>query len=322
MKLIVYGAGAIGGLAGGLMAAAGREVILVVRGHHAAAIADGGLTIVSAEGDKTVPVPVVTEAAAAGIAPGDVVLLAVKSHQTRLALDQLSAVAPAATPVVCVQNGVANERAALRRFHHVYGVCVMCPAGHLEPGVVQQDSVPVPGLLDVGRYPAGVDDTAEALAGAFRAGGFDSLVRPDVMRWKYRKLIMNLANTVHALCHSPGTAALARAAQTEGEAVLAAAGIDVASSEEDRARRGETLQIREIPGRPRGGSSWQSLQRATGDIESDYLNGEVGLLGRLHGIATPVNDVLQVLATRAARERAGPGGYTGEEVLALAGRSA
>ena len=45
-----------------------------------------------------------------------------------------------------------------------------------------------------------------------------------------------------------------------------------------------------------GASSWQSLARGTGSIEADYLNGEIVLLGRLHGVATPVNAALQRLA--------------------------
>ena len=90
--------------------------------------------------------------------PDSVVLLCVKSHQTATALDDLAAHAPDATPVVSVQNGVANERAILRRFARTYAVCVMLPSGHLEPGVVAQKCHPTPGILDVGRIPRGVDE--------------------------------------------------------------------------------------------------------------------------------------------------------------------
>jgi 2-dehydropantoate 2-reductase len=319
VRFIVYGAGAIGGLAGALMAEAGADVTLIARGPHAEAMSARGLVIASADGERTVAVDVVTAPEDARVSAGDAVLLAVKSHQTAGALDALRWCAPPETSIACLQNGVDNERAALRLFRAVYAVCVMCPAGHLEPGVVQQDSVPVPGTLDIGRYPTGLDETAGRIAAGFRAAGFQSVERPDVMRWKYRKLLMNLGNAVSALCRSPGTRALTEAAQAEGDACLAAAGIAVASKAEDLERRGDVVRIREIPGRPRGGgSSWQSLQRATGDIESDFLNGEIGLLGRLHGIATPVNDLLQQMATRAARDGVRPGSYTGAEILARA----
>ncbi|WUJ19490.1 hypothetical protein OHS70_07955 [Streptomyces sp. NBC_00390] len=41
-----------------------------------------------------------------------------------------------------------------------------------------------------------------------------------------------------------------------------------------------------------GGSTWQSLVRGTGSIETDHLNGEMVLLGRQQGVPTPVNEVL------------------------------
>ena len=319
MRYIVYGAGAIGGLTGACLAEAGRDVVLIARGAHADAIRRHGLTVESADGGRTVDLPVVTDPADARIAPGDAVLLAMKSQDTAGALDALRRSADHETPVVCVQNGVDNERSALRLFPHVYAVCVMCPASHLEPGVVWQHSVPIPGMLDIGRYPTGLDQTAATVAAAFRAGGFQSIERPDLMRWKYRKLLLNLANAAQALFEDGGRS-VARRAQEEGEACLRGAGIDFASSAEDRERRGDVLQIKEMEGRPyRGGSSWQSLQRGTGSIESDFLNGEISLLGRLHGVPTPVNDLLQRLAWAAATGGREPGFLPVEEFEARLG---
>jgi 2-dehydropantoate 2-reductase len=313
MRYIVYGAGAIGGLVGALLAASGKDVILIARGAHADAIAERGLTIVSAQESRTVEVPVVTEPSAARPVEEDVILLAMKSQDTAGALDALRRCAPADTPIVCVQNGVDNERSALRMFRNVYAVCVMCPAAHLEPGSVHQHSLPVPGMLDIGRYPCGTDTVTATVSDAFRGAGFESIERADVMRWKYRKLLMNLGNAVQAICHSPGTGGIVKAAQAEGEACMRAAGIDYASEHEDAQRRGTLLQLKEVPGSPRGGSSWQSLRRGTGTIETDHLNGEIGLLGRLHGVPTPVNDTLQRLAWEAAIRGDPPGLLSAEQ---------
>ena len=63
-----------------------------------------------------------------------------------------------------------------------------------------------------------------------------------------------------------------------------------------------------------GGSSWQSLARQSGGIETAYLNGEIVLLGRLHDICTPVNRALTELALRAAREGEQPGSLTKLEI--------
>ena len=160
-------------------------------------------------------------------------------------------------------------------------MCVLCPASHLRPGMVVAHSAPVTGLFDLGRYPSGVDDVAEAIAEVLQASTFESVARPDIMRWKYRKLIMNLTNAVEALSGPEARdSALAREARREGEAVLQAAGVAVASVEEDRERRGDLLAYGPTPSGTRaGGSSWQSLQRGSGSIEAEFLNGEIVLLG-------------------------------------------
>jgi 2-dehydropantoate 2-reductase len=141
------------------------------------------------------------------------------------------------------------------------------------------------------------------------------------MRWKYRKLIMNLGNAVEALVE-PGVVQdeIARRAEEEGEACLTAAGIDFALAEEDHERRGNILQVKPVHGRHRGGgSSWQSLARRMGAIETDYLNGEIVMLGRVYGVPTPVNERLQSLANRAAAGRMPPGAMSAREVLDAVG---
>jgi 2-dehydropantoate 2-reductase len=71
--------------------------------------------------------------------------------------------------------------------------------------------------------------------------------------------------------------------------------------------------------RHQGGSTWQSLARGH-DLEGDYLNGEIVLLGRLHGVPTPVNTMLQRLGLDLAQHATPPGSMTLEQVEArLAG---
>ena len=129
---------------------------------------------------------------------------------------------------------------------------------------------------------------------------------------------MNLGNALEAAIGSIGREAeLYTAARREAEAVISAAGIDCASPEEDARRRGDLISIKPIGGQRRGGgSSWQSLARGTGSIEADLLNGEIVLLGRLHGVPTPVNALLQQVANELARTHAAPGSITEDELLA------
>ena len=322
MRFVIYGAGAVGGTIGARLFQAGHDVVLVARGDHLAALRRDGLTIADPAGTVTLAVPAVGSPAEAGLRDTDVVILAMKTQHTATALDELVQVAPPNIRVVCAQNGVENERLALRSFAHVDGMVIMMPATHLEPGVVEVWSTPVNGLLDLGRYPTGVDDTTRSIAAALSGAGFDSLALPDIMRWKYRKLLLNLGNAIEVVAaetewSDPARARLTARLAAEGEAVLAAAGIDVAAVEEEAERRGDLLRIRPIEGRRRkGGSSWQSVARGVGTVETDYLNGEIVLLGRLHGVPTPTNDLLQRLARELAAEGRPPGAYGIEEVLA------
>ena len=326
MRFVVYGAGAIGGVVGGRLAQHGHEVVLIARGEHHDAIRDGGLRLVSPDPDAdsgtatvTLTIPVVSHPAGVDFRDDDVVLLAMKSQHTGKALSALAASAPTTVGVVCVQNGVANESTALRLFEDVYGVCVVCPALHLDPGVVEAHAGPVTGILDLGRFPHGVDARAEAIATAFAESSFESVPRPDIMRWKYAKLLNNLGNAVDALCGpAPDGRDLQRRAWAEGAECLRAAGIDPISPEDDAARRGDRFRWGASASRPRpGASSWQSLARGTGSIEADYLNGEIVLLGRLHGVPTPVNLLLQRVAAQAAREGQPPGTISPDDLLGM-----
>lgn len=319
MRYVVYGIGAVGGTIAARLRAAGREVVGIARGAHLDAVAAHGLRLEDPDGATVTRLPVVG-------APkdiewrddgGDVVVLAMKTQHTADAVRALAACAPPDATIVCAQNGVENERIALRAFARVQAMCVMLPATHLEPGVVEASSAPVPGILDLGRYPSGTDDVTEAVASDLTAAGFSSRPHERPMRAKYAKLLMNLGNALEAAC---GTAAargsdLVRAARREGVACFEAAGIDFASEDEDRERRGSLLQLRPIAGRRRqGGSSWQSLARGSGTIEADHLNGEVVLLGRLHGVPTPVNATLQRVANELARTGARPGVLPVDEI--------
>ena len=63
MRWIVYGAGAVGGVLGGLLHEAGEDVVLVARGPHLAALRRDGLTLASPAGTRTIDVPAAADAA-------------------------------------------------------------------------------------------------------------------------------------------------------------------------------------------------------------------------------------------------------------------
>ena len=319
MRFVVLGAGAIGGVVGGRLAQHGHDVVLIARGAHYEAIRDNGLRIESPDDATTLHVPVVDNPAAISWSSDDVLLLATKTQDTEAALDALASAAPATLPIFCAQNSVANERmaaAAIREgVRRVRVVSGRLPDARSRAGLVRAARA---GFFTLGCYPSGSNALAEAVAAAFRDATFYAEAKPDIMRWKYRKLLSNLGNAVDALC---GTAArgsgIAQRARREGVACLEAAGISfIADDEEDAARLEREVQPRTIGGvERRGGSSWQSLERRLGTIETDYLNGEIVRLGQQYGVPTPVNALLQYLSQRVARERRPPGSVNPDKIL-------
>ena len=306
MRFIIYGAGGVGGTIGARLFRSGHDVLLIARGAHLAAIQAQGLRFVSPALDETLPIPAAGHPSEPGLREGDVVVLCMKSQHTESALRDLASAVPSALgqalPVVCCQNGVANERAALRRFQKVYGMVVWLPAEHLRPGEVVTFADGPGGMLDAGRYPSGVDVTITEVTAALSRAGFTSGPDPAIMRQKYAKLLGNLSNAVNAAA-GEGPADLARVLREEALACYAAAGIECAGVEETRARRRSVVGDGDVPGFDRhGGSSLQSVLRGTGNIEADYLNGEIVQLGRLHGVPTPANAVAQVAGNQMVRD--------------------
>ena len=322
---MVIGAGAVGGTIGARLHLAGHDVVLVGRGHHLAAIRRTGLRFVAPDVEQTLQVRAVAGPDELELDGGDVLLLATKSQHTAEALGTWSAAevvtgegagraAGEVLPVLCAQNGIANEPAALRWFRRVVGVCVWLPAELPEPGTVLASCAPLTGMLHLGPYPADGTGTGtgtgtdlgpvlQDVSADLEGSTFLAPRPPDVMAWKRAKLLSNLGNAPDALFAPAGWDDLLRQAQDEARAVFEAAGEPVTSPEEEAAVRGDRMQPQEIEGRPRtGGSTYQSLARGAGSVETDYLNGEVAALGRLHGVPTPVNAALQQLAARAVRD--------------------
>jgi 2-dehydropantoate 2-reductase len=200
---------------------------------------------------------------------------------------------------------VANERAALRRFRNVYAMLVMVPAQFMEPGCVQSHSRLQPGLLVLGVYPGGTDALAQEISERLEAANISSRADSKVMRLKYAKLLMNLNNGLEAVLPEDEDADdILTMLRDEGRACFRAAAIDCASADEVRQRREGVFDFGDIPGSGRvGGSSRQSILRGTGDIETDYLNGEITMLGRMHGVPTPANAVIQRVSNAVATRK-------------------
>jgi 2-dehydropantoate 2-reductase len=332
MRIIVVGAGAVGSVIGGRLHQGGVETVLVGRAAHVDAINANGLVLSTGEGTDVIKVSAVTSINELSPRADDVVLITAKTQDTRAIHDELT-IWNRDVAVVCGTNGVEHERMALRRFERVYGMVIQLPAQYLIPGEVTAWCVPTNALIDVGRYPSGTDATSDAVAAAADAcPGLMCVSDPLVMTKKYEKVLINLGNAAEAACGFEARfSAPVTAAQAEAKAVYAAAGIqvfdDVADAEavRDYAERRATMQLRPIKqldadaggGRKfTGGSTWQSLARGATSVETDYFNGEIVLLGRMHGVATPHNAYLQRLADVLVAERRQPQSMSLDKLIA------
>lgn len=316
MRFIIYGAGGIGGSIGARLHLNGEQVLLVARGDHFKAIQASGLKFHSPTIHESLPIDVVSHARDIHVQTDDVVILCMKTQHVEGALRDLQMFAPSDTPIVCCQNGVASERMALRRFSQVYGMVVWLPAEHLEPGVVVNFAEDRAGNLDAGCYPRGVNETIERVTSSIHTAGFVSRPDPNIMAQKYAKLMVNLTNALDAACIERPDDVI-REMQAEARSCCDTAGIEYADFRSARANRGD-VRGGPVDGFQRHGSSTlQSLLRGTGDIEADYLNGEIVQLGRQHGIPTPVNTAVQVIGVRLTRGEIKPRSLSAESVREL-----
>lgn len=309
-RFVVVGAGAVGGVLAAQLVEAGRDVLLVARGEHGAAIAAEGLRVRRPGRVDVVGVPVAAGPGQVRLAPGDVLLLTTKTQDADAALTEWAAQPVAGVgiaadlPIVTFQNGLATEDLALRRFANVYGATVGVAASYLTPGEIISPSLsPVAGLIWLGRHPSGVDDVATGLAADLTAAGFAAWTDPWIGSVKAAKLVANSGNGLDLLEGPAEQRQQARTAlRQEAIDVLDAAGRALPPNAE-LDRHGVDLAVLPVEGHVAGRlSTWQSHARGASS-EIDFLNGEIVLQARLHGLSAPLSERLQRQLTDPAQPR-------------------
>jgi thiosulfate/3-mercaptopyruvate sulfurtransferase len=316
-RYVIIGAGAVGGTVAAQLHGAGNAVVLVARGRNLEALRSAGLRYIRPDGEHLLDIPAVGGPDELELTSDDILVLATKSQDTEAVLQQWSSVqvhlgdgtnssAAHALPILILQNGLENERAALRRFASVIGAVVWLPASYLTPGEVVSPGAPTVGAFWLGAYPDDGHHTgrarADEIATDLRIAGFEVQVVPDIIRWKAGKLLGNLENSLDAL-YPPSAlrTAAVRALRDEARVVLRGAGFDIADLVAESKLDLSGLVIQSIEGRERGSSTWQSLARGE-SLENDFLNGEVLLQARLSGVDAPLNTAVQERVRRAVAD--------------------
>ena len=320
-RYIIIGAGAVGASLAAEFETHGISYALVGRGAQIAHITEHGLSYRRPHGTRTIRLNAFDTANPPELHPDDILLLTVKAQDVEAATEfwarqTVEGGALAATlPLVTFQNGLAAEDISLRRFGKLYAISILVPARYTVTGEVVVGSEQHLGVISIGRYPQGLDETAEKIAADLSTAGYLVEARADIRRWKAAKLEHNVKNAVELF---GGTAeerlAAANAASAEAKQVLRAAGYDPAAPSERKVDI-SGWRIAENSGiQPGQQSTWQSFTRGSSS-EVDYLNGEIVRLARLHGIDAPWNTALQHAAAKLARDGGRPGSVPLEDIV-------
>lgn len=270
-------------------------------------------------------------AADLGIDEHTIVILAMKTGDTEAAMEGHRDLY-ADLPIVCSQNGVANEEMLAAAGHRVYGCTVMVGAAISQPGHVWHTGGE---LLTLGRWPTGVDEVCVDLVDDLVQGAMKARTHERIIANKWGKLVRNLGNAYLALTNLPVQEASCAEvdrwfiADVEEEAadVIEVAGIECEvlgrrSLREQiaklRAKGTWAPQVREDPDVRSYPSTWQDLHAGRTTVEVDHFNGVIARLGEQHGIPTPLNRVLRDLCVDAAARQLGPGTETTASLRAAA----
>lgn len=308
-KIAVVGCGAMGSVYAGLLADAGHQVWAVDPwAEHMTAIAERGLRVEGASGDRVVPL------AGAVVDPADVgdemdvVILATKVPQVAEAAARLDPILGAATPVISIQNGLGGPQRAAAELGDervLIGVVGGFGASMTGPGHVHHNGME---MVRLGEFSgAGISDRTESLADIWRSGGFTVNTFDNVHQLVWEKLLCNVAFSgpctvtglrVGELLADPEASAISAACTTEAYRVGVAKGIPLDLDEPVAYTREFGAKIPDA--RPSMLLDWLAGR----PCEIDAINGAIPVAAAEEGLEAPANTVVSSLIRVRERLRA------------------
>lgn len=296
MKIVMFGAGGVGGYFGGRLAAAGADVAFVARGPHLEALRRDGLRIASPKGDIHVD-GVRASADPSDLGPADVVFLTVKMYDVDTAASALRPLLGPDTMVVTLQNGVEATDMVARRIgrSHVAGGVAYVAAVIDGPGRIRHTALDA---LIVGELDGAMSPRLLALRDRAAAAGFAFTASEDIHKDLWSKFArLSVFSGMTAATRSPlgvlrGSAGLVKLLETAVDEALAV-GRALGVALDDRVRDEVFAMYRGMP--PQAKSSMlEDLERGK-PLELPWLSGAVVRLGRENGIPTPTHAVIEAL---------------------------
>ncbi len=296
MKVVVYGAGAVGSFFGGMLARYGQDVQFVARGEQLEALRTRGIEIESTLiGQVRVP-PVAAAATAAHLDRADLVLVCVKAHQTSAILDDLAAAVRDTTVIVPLQNGVESDEVLAARFGRgrVATAVVYVGATLEAPGVLRHVA---PGAIILGARLGFDAAKLPAVRDLLARSGQHITISRDILHERWYKLVWNAAfNTVSAMTGLQPAAMLAIPELRELVVGLMREVVAVANAQGIMLRESDiSEQIAATDGAAEITTSMLTDRERGRSMEIDALVGVVVRKGRELGIPTPLSATLNAL---------------------------
>jgi len=290
MKIVVMGAGGVGGYFGGRLAQAGHEVSFVARGKHLEAIRAKGLVLKTPEGEARVKVKAAENPAELG--PAEVILFAVKLWDTESAAERLRPLTDKGAVVIPFQNGVESiERIGkVLGAERVMGGAAYIAARISEPGVITQAGIPP--RLRFGAVLPAQKKVAEDFHAACKQAGIDVELVGDPVKLLWEKFVPLVAlssatavtrQPIGVVRADPEMRWLLESCMRETWALGRKKGIALA---DDLVAQSLKFMEGMAPGVK---ASMAADLEAGGKLEAPWLAGAVARMSREAGIEAPVN---------------------------------
>ena len=289
MRILIVGAGAVGGYFGGRLAQAGRDVTFLVRPSRVKQLAQDGLRIISPHGDAVLTPKLVS--AEEIDTPYDLVFLSVKAYALEAAMNDFAAAVGPETIILPVLNGMRHIDLLTKRFgeHAVIGgVCLVASEIDDVGRIVQLADFQ---QLAYGERNGKTTPRLQTLDATLQGAGFDSRLSTDIMQAMWEKWVQLaslgaitclMRGTIGEIVAVPGGAELSLKVLDESAAVATACGHKPSGKMLSRHAAAMTASRSSLTS-----SMYRDLRKGA-PVEADHILGDFIERGSAHGVATPV----------------------------------
>jgi 2-dehydropantoate 2-reductase len=294
MRIVVVGAGGVGGYFGAQLAAHGQDVVFVARGDHLEAIRSDGLRVESEHAPVHLADATVTDSIGS-VDSADLVIVAVKLWDTEDVARQLAPLVASGAAVMSLQNGVQKDDDLRRHLppESILGGACYISAAIERPGVVRHNGTLA--RIVFGEYDGSASARSRAIEGVLTGAGIETELSLDIAGVLWRKFVFLVGlssvtsvtrQPIGVVRRVPETRRLLREVMAEVVAVGRARGVDLAEDYADQ-------QLDFCDGLPEQMSSSMAYDLAHGHrLELPWLGGGVVTMAAEAGVSVPVNETL------------------------------